>query len=90
MLVDSRRVCRWRCVADWLMPEFLPAGRLGPGAPDGGVVGRRWSSCRKNFPAGRWFRQRQRVLELLMTKVGWLEGDTTTRWVARRENTAKP
>ena len=36
----------WRRAVDWLMPEFVPVGRLGPGAPDGGVVYRN-RSCRQ-------------------------------------------
>ena len=40
-------------VDHWFMSELLPAGRSGPGAPSGGVVGRRWSSCQKIFPGNR-------------------------------------
>ena len=39
----------WRCVVDWLMLEFLSAGRSGLDASDGGVIGRSWSSCRKSL-----------------------------------------
>ena len=60
-LVDGRRVCRWKRVAGekigtwrridhWLMPGFLPAGRLGPRAPGGGVSSRKWSSRWKSSP----------------------------------------
>ena len=72
------------------MLEFLLVGRSGPGAPDGGVVCRSWSSRRKFFSAGRWFRQSQRVPKLLVTKVGWPKGDMATRWIVGKENTAKP
>ena len=39
----------WRRVADLLMPDFLPASRLGPNAPNGGVASRSWSNGRKNL-----------------------------------------
>ena len=44
----------------------------------------------KIFPARRGFRRRQRISELLAMKVEWPEGGTSTRWVAGKENKAKP
>ena len=38
----------WRCIADWLMLEFLPTSRSSLGAPNGGVAGRIWSDRRKS------------------------------------------
>ena len=40
----------WRSVIDWLMSEFLPVGRSGPDALDGGVAKRCWSSHWKSLP----------------------------------------
>ena len=51
------KIGAWRCIDHWLMPGFLPTGRLGPGVPSGGVVVRRWSSRWKssleNFHSSR-------------------------------------
>ena len=47
----GEKIDTWRRVDHWLMSGFLPVSRSGPCAPSGGVAGRRWSSCRKIFPA---------------------------------------
>ena len=86
----GEKIGAWRRINRWLMSGFLLVGRSCPGAPGGGVVGWRWSNCRKIFLVGRRFWRRQRVLELLVMRLGWLMGNTTPRWVAGKENTAKP
>ena len=66
---------------------FFSGGRSGDDTLDGGVTGPSYGGCRKNSlekfsDSGKVFLWRWKVLKLYVMKVGWLERDLATRWVA--------